>query len=103
MFSGSLALNAPFAVVHLRFTTPPVDFVLFGCVRRMPEFPPLAYEISGTLLIVIHRGRYGEVWRASLGDLEVAVKMFGPHQKQYYMNERDIYMLPLMEHDALPR
>ena len=53
---------------------------------------------------VCFRGRYGEVWRGTLNEQEeVAVKIFAPHQKQYYMNERDLYMLPFLEHDALPR
>ena len=48
--------------------------------------------------------RYGEVWRGTLGDLDVAVKVFtGSSQKQYYISERDIYTLPHMSLDEMPR
>ncbi len=51
----------------------------------------------------IEKGRYGEVWRGTLNELDVAVKLFLPHQKQYYLNEKDLYLLPFMDHEALPK
>ncbi|XP_013405351.1 uncharacterized protein LOC106170149 [Lingula anatina] len=47
------------------------------------------------------KGRYGEIWKASLGEMDVAVKIFTPAQKQFYLNELDIYTLPHMEHDNI--
>ena len=55
------------------------------------------------LLSLIERGRYGEVWRGTLNDIDVAVKLYQPHQKLYYLNEKDLYMLPYMDHDAIPK
>lgn len=53
---------------------------------------------------LINRGRYGEVWQGTLNDMDVAVKVFtGSSQRQYYVNEKDIYMLPFMELETLPR
>lgn len=42
------------------------------------------------------QGRYGCVWRATVGEHEVAVKVFPPHYRTYFLNERDIYCLPFM-------
>ncbi|CAH1774306.1 unnamed protein product [Owenia fusiformis] len=50
---------------------------------------------------VLDRGRYGEVWKGSLNDREVAVKKFGQHNFESFSNERDIYMLPLVEHASI--
>lgn len=41
------------------------------------------------------------MWKGTLYDRDVAVKVFSSHNKQYYMNERDIYSLPHIEHDSL--
>ncbi len=56
------------------------------------------------LIELIGRGRYGSVWKGTLNEQTVAVKIFAPQYRQYYLNERDIYMLPFMEfHHCLPR
>ncbi|KAE8751886.1 hypothetical protein FOCC_FOCC001363 [Frankliniella occidentalis] len=47
-------------------------------------------------LNVIGQGRYGCVWRATVGEHEVAVKVFPPHYRSYFLNEKDIYCLPFM-------
>lgn len=47
-------------------------------------------------LNIIGQGRYGCVWRATVGEHEVAVKVFPPHYRTYFLNERDIYCLPFM-------
>lgn len=36
-----------------------------------------------------------------MNDLEVAIKIFPSHYRQYYYNERDIYSLPFMDSSAL--
>ena len=52
----------------------------------------------------IGRGRYGSVWKSSLNEQTVAVKKFGQQNRQYFLNEKDIYMLPLMDSNrCLPR
>ncbi|XP_059470516.1 bone morphogenetic protein receptor type-2 isoform X2 [Neocloeon triangulifer] len=53
------------------------------------------------LIEVIGQGRYGCVWRATLRDKEVAVKIFPGHYRNFFINERDIYSLSFMEHPAL--
>jgi len=50
---------------------------------------------------VLSRGRYGEVYRAFLTDSVIVVKSLRPAYRQYYENERDIFMLPLMSHPAI--
>jgi bone morphogenetic protein receptor type-2 len=56
------------------------------------------------LIELIGRGRYGSVWKGTLNEQTVAVKIFASQYRQYYLNERDIYLLPFMEfHHCLPR
>ena len=49
----------------------------------------------------IDEGRYGSVWQGNLGDQDVAVKIFPSHCQSYFLNEREIYSLPFMEHASL--
>lgn len=51
----------------------------------------------------IHRGRYGEVCKAVLNDTEVAVKSLHPSHRQYYYNERDIYLQVRMKHENIAK
>uniref|UniRef100_A0A1B6E1Y6 receptor protein serine/threonine kinase n=1 Tax=Clastoptera arizonana TaxID=38151 RepID=A0A1B6E1Y6_9HEMI len=53
------------------------------------------------LSAMVGQGRYGSVWKGSVNDLEVAIKIFPSHYRQYYYNERDIYLLPFMDNSAL--
>ena len=56
------------------------------------------------LIEEIGRGRYGSVWKASLNEQTVAVKKFGQQYRHYFLNEKDIYLLPLMDiNPCLPR
>ncbi|CAG2168047.1 unnamed protein product [Oppiella nova] len=56
------------------------------------------------LIEEIGRGRYGSVWKGILDDKTVAVKKFGPQHRDYYLNEKDIYLLSFMEFShSLPR
>ncbi|RWS08423.1 bone morphogenetic protein receptor type-2-like protein, partial [Dinothrombium tinctorium] len=50
---------------------------------------------------LIGNGRYGSVWKGVLNDQTVAVKIFNCHHKQYFVNERDIYTLPFMDHPSI--
>ncbi|KAI1289772.1 Bone morphogenetic protein receptor type-2 [Halotydeus destructor] len=51
---------------------------------------------------IIGQGRYGAVFKGALDCETVAVKVFSEHNKPYFVNERDIYMLPFMEHTGIP-
>lgn len=50
---------------------------------------------------LINKGRYSEVWKGSLHEEEVAVKIYNACHRQYYFNEKYIYSLPHMEHANL--
>lgn len=50
---------------------------------------------------LIGQGRYGSVWKGSVGDQEVAVKIFQSHHRNYFYNELDIYCVPFMAHPTL--
>lgn len=53
------------------------------------------------LTTFVGQGRYGSVWQGSMGDQDVAVKIFPSHYRNYFQNERDTYCLPFMEHVSL--
>lgn len=52
---------------------------------------------------LITKGRYSEVWKGSLQEQDVAVKIYSPVYKQYYYNEKYIYSLPHMSHQNIIR
>lgn len=51
--------------------------------------------------MIAGQGRYGSVWQGSMGDQDVAVKIYPSHYRNYFQNERDTYCLPFMEHPSL--
>ncbi|XP_029462146.1 bone morphogenetic protein receptor type-2 [Rhinatrema bivittatum] len=53
------------------------------------------------LLELIGRGRYGSVYKGSMDERPVAVKIFSLSNRQNFINERNIYRTPLMEHDNI--
>ncbi|XP_035994556.1 bone morphogenetic protein receptor type-2 [Fundulus heteroclitus] len=56
------------------------------------------------LLELIGRGRYGSVFRGSLNERCVAVKVFSSANRPNFSNERFIYRLPLLQqHDNIAR
>ncbi|XP_054827750.1 bone morphogenetic protein receptor type-2 isoform X2 [Eublepharis macularius] len=55
------------------------------------------------MLELIGRGRYGAVYKGSLDERAVAVKVFSFTNRQNFINERNIYRIPLMEHDNIAR
>uniref|UniRef100_A0A6Q2XBS5 receptor protein serine/threonine kinase n=1 Tax=Esox lucius TaxID=8010 RepID=A0A6Q2XBS5_ESOLU len=55
------------------------------------------------LLELIGRGRYGSVYKGSLDERPVAVKVFTYQNRQNFVNERAIYRIPLLEHENIAR
>ncbi|KAG7472937.1 hypothetical protein MATL_G00114280 [Megalops atlanticus] len=47
---------------------------------------------------MLGQGRFASVWRGCWGGAAVAVKAFPPQQRQQFLREREVHMLPLMEH-----
>lgn len=87
-------------------------FVFQTCVKGDHRKPPCTLQqqqqqplISGScpqdaldLISIAGQGRYGTVWKASLGDSHVAVKIFGPSSRSYYYNEVELYSLAYLQH-----
>ncbi|XP_077993218.1 uncharacterized protein LOC144447189 [Glandiceps talaboti] len=62
--------------------------------------PPSTLDMDNLKISnVIGQGRFGNVWKGSLNDRTVAVKVFQGPFKPYYLNEKEIYSLPYMDHD----
>ncbi|XP_052829882.1 activin receptor type-2B isoform X1 [Octopus bimaculoides] len=55
------------------------------------------------LLELIARGRFGAVWKASLVDEYVAVKVFPLQDRESWLNEQEIYSLPHIRHENILR
>lgn len=53
------------------------------------------------LISILGNGKYGTVLKGVLHGQEVAVKIFSESYYQYFINERNIYSLPLMDSPAL--
>lgn len=65
-----------------------------------PESP--MFDIDNLKIsCLINKGRFSEVWKGSLNEQDVAVKIYAPPYRQYYYNEKYIYSLPHMEHDNI--
>ncbi|XP_075161443.1 kinase protein wishful thinking [Haematobia irritans] len=80
--------------------------------KPVPEEAPLAPSGPGyssnlrnvdnlNLVCMLDSGKYGTVMKGLLHDQEVAVKIFPEAHQQYFINERNIYSLPLMDCPAL--
>lgn len=54
-----------------------------------------------TLCEVRARGRFGAVWRAKLGNRDIAVKVFPLQDKQSWVAEQEIFRLPRMDHQDI--
>jgi bone morphogenetic protein receptor type-2 len=61
----------------------------------------IAYFLLPGLFSVAGQGRFGSVWKGTVSDQEVAVKIFPSHYRNYFYNERDIYCLPFMDSPSL--
>ncbi|XP_026074536.1 bone morphogenetic protein receptor type-2-like isoform X3 [Carassius auratus] len=71
-------------------------------IEAAPSEPSLDLD-SLKLLELIGRGRYGSVYKGSLDERPVAVKVFTYANRQNFVNERSIYRIPLLEHDNIAR
>lgn len=61
-----------------------------------------AFDIDNLKIsCLIIKGRFSEVWKGSLNEQDVAVKIYSPSYRQYYYNEKYIYSLPHMEHENI--
>ncbi|KAB0803279.1 hypothetical protein PPYR_00249 [Photinus pyralis] len=61
---------------------------------QVPLPPPEEYSIDKLKLCsMIGHGRYGSVWRGLVDDQQVAVKVFPPHHRNYFLNEHELYKI----------
>lgn len=69
-----------------------------------PPPPPLTFDLDSLKIQKesIGQGGFGSVYCGSLNDRTVAVKIFPYVHRQYFFNERDIYMVPHMKHPSIP-
>ncbi|XP_055612400.1 bone morphogenetic protein receptor type-2 [Uranotaenia lowii] len=67
-----------------------------------PGYSSNLYNVDNLKLVaMIGQGKYGTVWKGVVNEQHVAVKIFTAQHRQYFLNERDIYTVPLMESPAL--
>lgn len=80
----------------------------FNSDKSEPELAPLAPSGPGysanlhnvdnlKLCAMIGQGKYGTVWKGMINEQPVAVKIFPVQHKQYFLNEKDIYLVNLMD------
>lgn len=67
-----------------------------------PGYSSNLYNVDNLKLVsMVGKGRYGTVWRGLINEEPVAVKIFPAHHKNYFLNERDLYCLPMMSNPSL--
>nr|XP_040223751.2 uncharacterized protein LOC120950074 [Anopheles coluzzii]XP_040223752.2 uncharacterized protein LOC120950074 [Anopheles coluzzii]XP_040223754.2 uncharacterized protein LOC120950074 [Anopheles coluzzii] len=67
-----------------------------------PGYSSNLYNVDNLKLVsMIGQGKYGTVWKGIVNEKPVAVKIFSAQHRQYFLNERDIYTVPLMESPSL--
>ncbi|KAG4073987.1 hypothetical protein HA402_014192 [Bradysia odoriphaga] len=94
-----------------------VSVIVFAYVCRKtlkaePELSPLSPSGPGyssnlhnvdnlKLCGMIGQGKYGTVWKGMINEKAVAVKIFPSQHKQYFINEKNIYSVSLMDCPSL--
>jgi serine/threonine protein kinase len=72
--------------------------------RAMTGSPEPTIDLSSLNIIQkIGGGRFAEVWKATLADELVAVKIFPQPEKQSWTTEKDVYTNPVIDHNNLRR
>ncbi|XP_055533283.1 bone morphogenetic protein receptor type-2 [Wyeomyia smithii] len=67
-----------------------------------PGYSSNLYNVDNLKLVsMIGQGKYGTVWKGIVNEQHVAVKLFTAQHRQYFLNEKDIYTIPLMESPSL--
>uniref|UniRef100_A0A182QQA2 Serine/threonine-protein kinase receptor n=1 Tax=Anopheles farauti TaxID=69004 RepID=A0A182QQA2_9DIPT len=67
-----------------------------------PGYSSNLYNVDNLKLVsMIGQGKYGTVWKGLLNEQPVAVKIFAAQHRQYFLNERDIYTVPLIKSPSL--
>ena len=79
--------------IHLHATPPIIEVV------ERSEEPPLPFQ----LLQTIGRGKFGSVWKALYNDETVAIKIFTPHHRLSWQNEKYIHSLDSTPHENILR
>lgn len=81
-------------------------------LKSEPELSPLSPSGPGyssnlhnvdnlKLCAMIGQGKYGTVWKGMINETAVAVKIFPAQHKQYFINEKNIYSVNLMDCPSL--
>lgn len=113
--SNNTILEAHFLWLIVFFITlPMLASILYIIVhnrknRNKPELSPLVPSGPGyssnshnvdnlKLCSMIGQGKYGTVWKGAINQQQVAVKIFPAQHKQYFQNEKEIYLTNLMQH-----
>nr|AID23653.1 bone morphogenetic protein receptor 2 [Hofstenia miamia] len=87
----SRPINKPVTVDQINLISP-----------ALPPSKPSTVDLDHLhLLQLIGHGRYGMVWRAELGNKEVAVKVFQSQHKLYFDNEKEIFQSDLLSHENI--
>ncbi|XP_052265235.1 bone morphogenetic protein receptor type-2-like isoform X2 [Dreissena polymorpha] len=97
VFSVAVIILATYFVYRCCFQPQHVPVLTTNATEEEPE---PTFDIDKLKISCqITKGRYSEVWKGSLNEQDVAVKIYTPSYKQYYYNEKYIYSLPFMEHE----
>lgn len=100
VFSLAIIILTMYLVYRYCFNPPQMQANNNNNNVEIPDSP--AFDIDDLKIsCMIVKGRYSEVWKGSLCEQDVAVKIYSPAYKQYYYNEKYIYSLPHMEHENI--
>nr|AEU11040.1 Trk1 [Trichinella spiralis] len=72
-----------------------------GSGSGVPMLVPVTIARQVTLVKVIGRGRYGEVWQGLFKGENVAVKIFASTDEQSWLREMEVYKTTMLRHENL--